>query len=128
MRRTTSQRGSATAETAVVLPALVVVLVMAIWVLACVGAQLRCVDAARAGARAAARGESGGDVMSAARRVAPRGAAVSVTSSAGMAKVAVRAEVRPFGAVLSRLPATAVASTAVADVEQPGAGVGGGLR
>jgi Flp pilus assembly protein TadG len=39
-------RGSVTAETALVLPVLVVVLAMAVWVLAAVGAQLRCVDAA----------------------------------------------------------------------------------
>lgn len=49
------QAGSVTAETAVIL-LLLVVLTAAISVLAIVGAQLRCVDAARSAARVAARG------------------------------------------------------------------------
>ena len=49
-----------TAETAVVLPVLLLVLAGAVAAVVVVGAQLRCVDAAREGARAAARGESGG--------------------------------------------------------------------
>ena len=44
-----------TAETAVVLPVLLVVLAGAVAAVTVVGAQLRCVDAAREGARAAAR-------------------------------------------------------------------------
>mgnify|MGYP000606676768 CR=1 FL=1 len=39
------------------LPVLLTVLALAVWVLVCVNAQLRCVDAARAAARVAARGE-----------------------------------------------------------------------
>ena len=46
-----------TAETAVVLPVLLLVLAGAVAAVTVVGAQLRCVDAAREGARAAARGE-----------------------------------------------------------------------
>ncbi|GAB3882575.1 hypothetical protein GCM10027612_13340 [Microbispora bryophytorum subsp. camponoti] len=42
------ERGSVTAETAVALPALVVVLIASLWAVTVVGAQLRCVDAARA--------------------------------------------------------------------------------
>ena len=47
-----------TAETAVVLPVLLLVLLCAVAAVTVVGAQLRCVDAAREGARAAARGET----------------------------------------------------------------------
>ncbi|HJX42614.1 MAG TPA: TadE family type IV pilus minor pilin, partial [Geodermatophilus sp.] len=46
-----------TAETAVVLPVLLLVLAAVVAAVVVVGAQLRCVDAAREGARAAARGE-----------------------------------------------------------------------
>ena len=49
--------GMVTAETAVVLPVLLLVLAGAVAAVTVVGAQLRCVDAAREGARAAARGE-----------------------------------------------------------------------
>ena len=47
-----------TAETAVVLPVLLLVLAGAVAAVVVVGAQLRCVDAAREGARAAARGDA----------------------------------------------------------------------
>ena len=45
-----------TAETAVVLPALTVILALVLWAVAAVTAQLACVDAARMAARALARG------------------------------------------------------------------------
>jgi Flp pilus assembly protein TadG len=109
--------GSVTAETAVVLPVLLVVLAASIWVLACVAAQLRCVDAAHAAARAAARGDAPGDVEAAGRAVAPPGAQVSVTRAGDQVHVAVTAEVRPFGAALRVLPGVPVAGRATADAE-----------
>ncbi|MDT7545911.1 MAG: hypothetical protein QOE99_2021 [Actinomycetota bacterium] len=106
-----------TAETAVVLPVLLVVLAAAVWVLACVAAELRCVDAARVGARAAARGDTGAAVVVATSGVAPGGAQVQVLRDGDEVTVLVRAIVRPFGAVLSRLPGTPVAARATAVVE-----------
>jgi hypothetical protein len=106
-----------TAETAVVLPVLVVVLVAATWVLMCVAAELRCVDAARLGARAAARGDTAAGVAAATSAVAPTGAEVDVVRDGEEVTVLVRAVVRPFGAVLSRLPGTPVAARATAVVE-----------
>ena len=108
-----------TAETAVVLPVLLVVLAAGIWVLACVAGQLRCVDAARVGARAAARGDTPAEVMSAAERVAPGQARVRLVRSGDEVTVLVDAEIRPFGAALSRLPGTLVAARATAVVEGP---------
>ena len=108
-----------TAETAVVLPVLLVVLAAAIWVLASVAGQLRCVDAARVGARAAARGDVTQDVTAAAARVAPAGAQVRVVRSGDEVTVEVAAQVQPFGAALSRLPATSVRAEATAVVEAP---------
>jgi Flp pilus assembly protein TadG len=106
-------RGSVTAETAVALPAIVLVAV----VLVCVGqvamADLRCVDAARAGVRLAARGESGPSVVARASSIAPTGAAVSAGASGEEAVVEVRASVGlPLGWRVE------VGSRAVADVER----------
>ncbi len=61
-----------TAETAVVLPVLLLVLAAVVAAVLVVGAQLRCVDAAREGARAAARGEDPAAVQALVARVAPR--------------------------------------------------------
>jgi Flp pilus assembly protein TadG len=106
-----------TAETAVVLPVLLVVLAMGVWVLAAVAGQLRCVDAARAGARAAARGDAASAVAAAAQRVAPAPARVRISRSGDEVTVLVEAVVAPFGHVLARLPAAHVAAHATAVVE-----------
>jgi Flp pilus assembly protein TadG len=106
-----------TAETAVVLPVLLVVLVAAVWVIACVAAELRCVDAARVGARAAARGDGAASVSTATAAVAPAGAEVRVLRTGDQVTVVVQAVVRPFGRALSRLPGTSVAARATAVVE-----------
>lgn len=89
------ERGSVTAETAVALPALVMVLAAALWAVTVVGAQLRCVDAARAGARAAARGEAPEAVRSAVLRAAPAGSRVAVELGPAVTRVDVSVPVRP---------------------------------
>jgi TadE-like protein len=66
--------GSITAETAVVLPVIVVMLLMATWAIGLVVTHIRCLDAARDVARAVARGEPPDE----ARRAAPKGSAVQV--------------------------------------------------
>ncbi|WP_406319298.1 pilus assembly protein [Streptosporangium sp. NBC_01639] len=111
-------RGSVTAETAVVLPALVVVLAAALWAVAAIGAQLECVDAARAGARAASRGESLEQVRGGARSAAPAGAHVVVSRGAETTRVEVSARVRPRWGV--SLPSVTVRAVAVSATE-PGA-------
>jgi Flp pilus assembly protein TadG len=103
-----------TAETAIVLPALVFVLAGALWVLVVVAGQLRCIDAARAGARLAARGEAGATAVDAARRAAPDGAVVTVRRADGDVAVTVTAVVRPFGGWAGRLAPARVSSTAEA--------------
>ena len=112
-----SDSGSVTAETAVVLPVLVVVLAAGVWALSCVAAQLSCVDAARAAARAAARGDSPAVVRDTGSRLAPDGAVVEHRPSDGTVEVRVSAEVRPFGGVLRVLPALHVSGRATAAVE-----------
>ena len=106
-----------TAETAVVLPVLLLVLAGAVAAVVVVGAQLRCVDAAREGARAAARGEPVAAVTEIVRRAAPAGAAVVVTRTGDEVRVDVRADLAPLGPVPLRIRFTA---EAVARLE-PGA-------
>jgi hypothetical protein len=97
---------------------LAVVLVACLWVLACVAAQLACVDAARAGARAAARGDTPAQVREISRRLAPDGSSVEVDDRGDSLEVAVQAEVRPLGGVLSLLPAVEVRGRATAPREE----------
>lgn len=88
-----------TAETAVVLPVLLLVLAGAVSALIVVGAQLRCVDAAREGARAAARGDGGPAVTAIVARAAPSGAATRVATGADEVAVTVSVDVAPLGPV-----------------------------
>lgn len=109
-------RGYATAEAAVAIPALMAVLALAIAVVVSVGAQLRCVDAARVGARVAARGDADTAVVRAAVAAAPHGAHVTVRRRGDQVEVEVTADV-----LASRLlPAIHVGARAVAQAE-PGA-------
>ena len=91
--KVTASRGSVTAETAVVLPALTVILTLVLWAVAAVTAQLACVDAARMAARALARGEQEAAVRVAAAQAAPSGASVTVRASAQQVVAEVSASV-----------------------------------
>jgi hypothetical protein len=71
----------ATAELAVAIPTHVLVLFGALSALATVTDLVRCVDAARATARALARGDDQGAALAMGRRLAPPGATFSVTGA-----------------------------------------------
>jgi Flp pilus assembly protein TadG len=86
-----------TAETAVVLPVLLFVLAGAVAAVVVVGAQLRCVDAAREGARMAARGEQPARVVAAASGAAPHGAVTELGGAGDTVTVTVSATVTPLG-------------------------------
>jgi hypothetical protein len=89
-----------TAEAAVALPVLVLVLAGAVSAVAVLGAQLRCVDAAREGVLAAARGEDAATVRSLVEGIAPHGARLQVDGpDEERVSVTVTAEVSPLGAV-----------------------------
>ncbi|MDQ0832484.1 hypothetical protein QF032_004328 [Streptomyces achromogenes] len=120
-----------TAESAVVLPVVVVFAMSLVWGLLVMSAQIQCVDAARAGARAAARQDPSDAVLEVARVTAPRGARVTVGREGDQVRVVVVA--KPPG--LRGLPfevreeAVAAAEEAVGDpgsVEAPGAPEGSG--
>ncbi|MER6944103.1 TadE family type IV pilus minor pilin [Nonomuraea sp. NPDC000554] len=116
--RTTKQspsRGSITAETAAMLPALMVVLAAALWAIQAVGAQLECVDAARTAARAAARGEPLDQVRALVRSATRPEAHVDVSRNPDTTTVEISLDVRPaWGA---SLPAVRVTASATADTE-----------
>ena len=90
-----------TAETAVVLPVLLLVLAGAVAAVTVVGAQLRCFDAAREGARAAARGEPVAVVEAVVARAAPDGAATTVSSGPTDVRVTVSARIAPLAITVS---------------------------
>lgn len=88
-------RGSVTAEIAVALPALVVLLLAALTAVSAVTAQMRCVDAARETARTAARGEV--DAVAMGVRVAPVGATVTLDGNTETVRAVVTVRVRAMG-------------------------------
>jgi hypothetical protein len=112
------ERGSATAETAVALPALVVVLALCLWVLGVAAATLRCAEAARAAARAAARGEPPSGVGDTAARTAGRPVTTTTTAHGDLLTVRVSWRVAAHVPLLGRLiPAFTVHQTATARIE-----------
>lgn len=90
-RRPAVDRGSVTAEAALTVPGLLLFAVMLMWGLAAAAAHIQCVDAARAGARAAARSEPGGAVVAAARAAGPEGTRVDVRRDGDLWRVRVEA-------------------------------------
>jgi hypothetical protein len=98
---------------AVGLPVVVLLLLTGLTAIGAVTTKLECVDAAREGVLAAARGEPGTD---AARRAAPDGAVVSVEVRGDTVLATVRAPAPVLGA---RLPSLVVTASAVA-AREPG--------
>lgn len=110
-RRARGDRGSATAELAVALPALVVFLGAALGAVSAVTAKLECVDAAREAAISAARGADG---VAAGLRHAPPGASVRLVTDGDAVRATVTGRVRPWG---GRLPGITVVGDATAALE-----------
>ena len=100
-----------------VLPVLALLLAVGLWSVAVAGAQLRCVDAARDGARAAARGESDAVVFAATTAAAPRGAQVDVHHDGSRIVVVVSARVGGGLGPLAAIAAPTVSATATAESE-----------
>jgi TadE-like protein len=110
-------RGAVTAEFAVALPAVLLLLAMLLAGAAAGVTQLRIEEAARAGARALARGEGSTAVAGIARRLAGDSATASVSAQGEWMEVTVTGRVGgPFGAVI---PWTLTAR-ASARTEMPG--------
>ncbi|MFD0684102.1 TadE family type IV pilus minor pilin [Actinomadura fibrosa] len=109
----------ATAEIAVALPSLVLITAIALWGVMAASVQLTCTDAARTGARAAARGESLAAVRDLVVRAVPADATVKIRRDAATVEVDVTAPVQAPAA--ARLPPLTV-HTHVAAATEPGAG------
>jgi Flp pilus assembly protein TadG len=108
MRR---DRGSVTAELAVALPVLTLLLVAGLSSVNVVMTKMRCVDAAREAARSEARGEPG---IAAGTRAAPQSAMVNVVADGDTVRATVRVQTHPLG---GRLPGFTVEGEAVAAAE-----------
>lgn len=107
----------ATAEFAVAVPALLLVVVLALSAVATVADQVRCIDAARATARLLARGDVATEAVAEGRRLAPDRATVVVALTADGVSVRVAS---PPRAGLGWLGSTAApTATAVAAREDP---------
>jgi hypothetical protein len=115
----TTQRGMVTAETAISMSALVVVLLAMLWVVTLVGWQARCLDAARDAARAMARGESTASSSSEASRSAPPGARIQIDVVGDLAIATVGLQARPPWPILSALPAVPLEGKAAVVIEPP---------
>jgi hypothetical protein len=104
----------ATVEAALAIAALVVVVGLAVGGLAAMSAQLRCVDAAREGARLAARGDERA-AADAAQKIGPGGAVLQLRQDGDyvIARVSTRSAV---------LPALAISAESVAALEPDVAG------
>jgi hypothetical protein len=101
-----------TAEFAVVLPAVVFLLALSLGAMGLAWDQIRCVDAAKAGARAASRGDSPRAVIQVAARAAPSAAVVSVGTFGDVVRVSVVSRPRGSGSLLSTwLRASSTASS-----------------
>ncbi|GHJ34608.1 TadE family type IV pilus minor pilin [Streptomyces sp. TS71-3] len=104
-----SDAGSVSAEAAVVLPALVLFVMGLVWALLVAAAQIQCVDAARAGARVAARQDPDAAAVAAAEQAAPKGAQVTVRREGDLVRVRVDADSPGPGALVLHLHQEAVA-------------------
>lgn len=118
-----AERGTVTAESALVLPIIAFFVLALLWMLAIGIAKVQTVDAARDAARAMARGDGSAAAIEVAQRSAPTGAHISVAAN-GSDRVTVTVTVRAEapGWLLVPLPAVSIGSTATTPVESPHAG------
>ena len=106
-------RGAVTAELAVAFAAVGFILTVAVGAIGVAVSQLACVDAARAGARVAARSDVAGAAAKAAEVRAPAGATVTVERLGRTVRVTVSTLAR----LVPPLPPVVVTATAEASVE-----------
>lgn len=97
-----SERGAVTAELAVGLPVVVLLLAAVLTIAAASGAQLRALDAARAGARAVAIGQDEAEVRAVVAKVGGASAEVGLTRDGEWVTVEVSRPV--VGGWFSRVP------------------------
>ncbi len=89
--RNPHEAGAVTAEVALVLPVLLVVVLLGLWAVGAVVTNIRCIDAARDTARAVARGEPAESARQIGQRSAPEDAAIEIIQKGNDIHVAVSA-------------------------------------
>ena len=120
MSRLRSERGAVTAELAMAIPLVLALTVGLVWLLAVAASQVRVIDAARETARAVARGDAANEALLVGRRIAPDGAELEITRSAGRVEVVASAEVSGPGGLFDGIGDVAVSASAVAIAEEGG--------
>lgn len=93
--------GSVTAETAIVLPVVVLMVLVILVAGIGIGAQVQLESAARGAARELARGQSEGEAVQTAQRIAGDGAQVSIGSEGAWVRVTVTRSVGADGGLLA---------------------------
>ena len=104
-----TERGSVTVELALALPAVAALAALVLALGAAALNQVRCADAARAGAREAALGSDNAGVSAVARRLAGEDALVVVDREGDLVTVRVERQVRLPGRVLTASAAATAA-------------------
>lgn len=107
-----------TAELALALPTLMLIIAVSIWMQSAVALQARCQDAARAGARAAARGDPDGMIHRAIAAALPAGAEVGIRRGGSQVTVRVRVTIPVPGGLSSLLSGPEVSASATSLAEQ----------
>lgn len=110
-RHKPSEHGAVTAELAILLPAVLALFFVALWAVGAVITNIRCIDAARDTARAAARGEPPASAERIGQRSAPSNASITIARSGNDITVEVTAtQTWPLLKSLPSLPAKAKAT------------------
>jgi hypothetical protein len=104
-----AETGAVSAEAAIVIPALALITMALVWALTVASAQIQCVDAARAGARAAARSEPQAATIAAVRSAAPHGARITLGRSGDLWRIRVEAPMPGPGPLALTVDAAATA-------------------
>lgn len=112
-----SDHGAITAEVAFVLPVLLAVLAMGLWLVGTVITNIRCIDAARDTARAAARGEPLEAARQVGQRTAPQGATITITQTGSTIHVQVESRPTTPPGLLGALPHPTSQATATIETE-----------
>jgi hypothetical protein len=118
VQRGDDERGTVTAEAAMVLPMILLFAVAMSWLVSIGVTHVRAVDAAREAARSVARGESTGAGAALGRRVAGSGSVVRVTSRSELVVVTVTSPVHGPGGLFDFVHTVEVRARAVA-VREP---------
>lgn len=108
-----------TAELMTIAPLAVAFAFLLLWIVSLGLTQVRLADASRESARMVARGEDSREAGIVARRHAPEGASVRVTTRDGVVTVTVRARSRLPIPFFAGVGARSMSSTAVAAAEGP---------